>query len=124
MVWRVLWVFFFFFFANIVEKLYRYYIVFKFIYLLAALGLPVACELSLVVVSGGYSFLQCFGLLIEVASLVYTIGCRHTGSAVVALGTLLPRGMWNILGAVIKPMFPALADGFLTTGPPGKPYNL
>ena len=119
-----MWVFGGFFFSNIIEKLYRYYIVFKFIYLLAALGLPVACELSLVVVSGGYSFLQCFGLLIEVTSLVYSIGCRHTGSAVVALGTLLPRGMWNILGAVIKPMFPALADGFLTTGPPGKPYNL
>lgn len=37
-VWRVLWIFFFF--ANIIEKLYRYYIVFKFIYLLAVLGLP------------------------------------------------------------------------------------
>ena len=31
-------------------------------------------------------------------------------------------GMWNLLGLGIKPMSPALAGGFLTTRPPGKPY--
>ena len=29
-------------------------------------------------------------------------------------------GIWNLPGPGIKPMSPALADGFLTTGPPGK----
>ena len=29
-------------------------------------------------------------------------------------------GTWNLPGPGIKPMSPALADGFLTTGPPGK----
>ena len=29
-------------------------------------------------------------------------------------------GMWDFLGPGIKPMFPALASRFLTTGPPGK----
>ena len=33
---------------------------------------------------------------------------------------LLPRGMWDLPGPGIEPVSPALADGFLTTGPPGK----
>ena len=32
----------------------------------------------------------------------------------------LPFGMWNLPGSGIKTMSPALADVFLTTGPPGK----
>ena len=28
--------------------------------------------------------------------------------------------MWDLPGPGIEPMFPALAGGFLTTGPPGK----
>ena len=28
--------------------------------------------------------------------------------------------MWDLPGTGIEPVFPALADGFLTTGPPGK----
>ena len=28
--------------------------------------------------------------------------------------------MWNLSGQGIEPMSPALASGFLTTGPPGK----
>ena len=38
-------------------------------------------------------------------------------SVVVALGLSC---MWNLPGPGIKPMSPALAAGFLTTGPPGK----
>ena len=30
-------------------------------------------------------------------------------------------GMWDIPRPGLKPMFPALAGGFLTTAPPGKP---
>ena len=41
-------------------------------------------ELSLVVASGGYSLLQCSGLLIMVASLVRKQGLWNTGSVVVA----------------------------------------
>ena len=33
---------------------------------------------------------------------------------------LLPRGMRDLSGPGIEPVSPALADGFLTTGPPGK----
>ena len=30
-------------------------------------------------------------------------------------------GMWDLPGPGIEPVSPALADGFLTTAPPGKP---
>ena len=35
----------------------------------------------------------------------------------------LPRGMWDLPGPGIEPVSPALAGGFLTTAPPGKPPN-
>ena len=31
--------------------------------------------------------------------------------------------MWDLPGPGLEPMSPALAGGFLTTAPPGKPYN-
>ena len=31
--------------------------------------------------------------------------------------------MWDLLGARLKPEFPALVGGFSTTEPPGKPQN-
>ena len=33
----------------------------------------------------------------------------------------LLRGMWDLPGPGLEPVSPALADGFLTTAPPGKP---
>ena len=33
----------------------------------------------------------------------------------------LLRGMWDLPGPGLEPMSPALAGGFLTTAPPGKP---
>ena len=32
--------------------------------------------------------------------------------------------MWDLLGPGLEPVSPALAGGFLTTAPPGKPQNL
>ena len=32
--------------------------------------------------------------------------------------------MWDLPGSGLEPMSPALAGGFLTTAPPGKPYVL
>ena len=31
--------------------------------------------------------------------------------------------MWDLLGSRIEPVFPALADGFFTTEPSGKPRS-
>ena len=36
---------------------------------------------------------------------------------------LVAYGMWNLPGPGIEPVFPALAAGFLTTGPPGKSWQ-
>ena len=32
--------------------------------------------------------------------------------------------LWHLLGPGFKPVFSALAGGFLTTAPPGKPYRM
>ena len=34
----------------------------------------------------------------------------------------LLRGMWDLPGLGLEPVSPALAGGFLTTAPPGKPF--
>ena len=36
---------------------------------------------------------------------------------------VVAHGMWNLPGSGIKLVSPALAGGFLTTGPPGKSSN-
>ena len=43
-------------------------------------------------------------------------GLKSVGS--VAVG-LLPLSVWNLPGSGINPVSPALAGGFLSTGPPG-----
>ena len=35
----------------------------------------------------------------------------------------LLRGMWDLPGPGLEPVSPALAGGFLTTAPPGKPRS-
>ena len=32
--------------------------------------------------------------------------------------------MWDLPGSGLEPVSPALAGGFLTTAPPGKPYEV
>ena len=106
-----------------------------FIYLfLAAYGL------SLVAASGGHSLLWCTGFSPQWPLLLRSTGSQRAGSVVVAhglsscgtrdperrlsscgaLAQLLP-GMWDLPGPGPEPMSPALAGGFLTTVPPGKP---
>ena len=48
------------------------------------------------------------------------MGSRHRFSS---CGTwaYLPGSMWDLCGLRIELVSPALAGGFLTTGPPGKP---
>ena len=62
------------------------------------------------------------GLLTEVAPLCCrapALGAR--ASVVVAHGLKLLHGMWDLPGPGLEPVSPALAGGFLTTVPPGKP---
>ena len=87
--------------------------------------------LSLVAASGGYSSLQCMGFSLRWLLLLQSTGCRHAGSVVVACRlsscgawASLLRGMWDPPGPGLEPVSPALAGGFLTTVPPGKPLNI
>ena len=69
-------------------------------------------RLSLVVVHG---------LLIAVASPV-SEHWLYSGGSVVAHGLSCPQGMSDLPRPGIKLVFPALAGGFLTTGPTGKSW--
>ena len=78
----------------------------------------------------GLLFVALRGLLIAVASLVAEHRLGMWASVVVALGlsscgsrAQLLRGMWDPPRPGLEPMSPALADGFLTTAPPGKSPN-
>ena len=92
-----------------------------------------ACGISLVAASGGYSLLQCTGI-----SLLWLLLLRSTGSRGVGFSSCgsralerrlsscgsqaqLLRGMWDLPGPGLEPVSPAVAGGFLTTEPPGKP---
>ena len=91
--------------------------------------------LSLVAASGGYSSLRCTGF-----SLRWFLLLQSTGSSLAGFSsygtralerrlsscgarTSLLRGMWELPNPGLEPMSPALAGGFLTTAPPGKPNS-
>ena len=84
----------------------------KFIYFRLPWVFIAAHRLSLVAVST----VAARGLLIAVASLVVEHGLWSAGSVVVVHGHLPRPGL--------EPVSPALAGGFLTTAPPGKPCTL
>ena len=95
-----------------------------------------ARRLSLVVVSRGYSSLRCTGFSLRWLLLLWSTGSKRAGfsscgswalerrlSSCGARAQLL-RGMWDLAGPGLDPVSPALAGGFLTTVPPGKPSCL
>ena len=111
-----------------------------FIYFWLCWVFAAAHRLSLVVVSRSYSSLRCTGFSLWWLLLLWITGSRRVGSVVVARGlsscslqapeqrlsscgtrTQLLHGMWDLPGPGLKPVSPALAGGFLTTAPPGKP---
>ena len=99
--------------------------------------------LSLVVASGGYSSVWCAGLSLRwllllrstrsrhagfsscsAGSVVVARGLQSAGSVVVAHGLSCSSGMWDLPGPGLEPVSPALAGGFLTTAPSGKPQEM
>ena len=70
---------------------------------------------SLVVASGGYILVVVHVLPIAAASIIAEHGLQRCDTR-----AQLPHSMWDLPGQGIKPMSPALAGRFLTTGPPGK----
>ena len=111
-----------------------FFLINLFIYLfLAVLGLCCCAWLSLVAASRGYSSLWCAGFSSWWLLLLRSTGSRHAGlsscgsralecrlSSCGARAQLL-RSMGDLPGPGLELVSPALAGGFLTTAPPGKP---
>ena len=113
----------------------------KIIYLFFVCWVFVAvCGLSLIVVSGGRSSLQCTGFSLRALSCcaAWALGTRTSvvaarglcscgsqalelaGSSSCGAQALVARSMWNLPGPGIEPVSAALAGGVLSTVPPGK----
>ena len=86
---------------------------------MGTLGLCAVRGLSVAVASGGYSPAAVCGLLTAVASLVLEQGLQGTQASVVVAHEL--SCMWDLPRPGIEPVSSALAGGFFTNGPPGKP---
>ena len=92
-----------------------------------------ARKLSLVAMSRGCSLLRCAGFSLQWLLLLWSMGSWRAGFSscgsralerrLSSCGTRaqLLHGMQDPPGPGIKPVSPALAGGFLTTAPPGKP---
>ena len=88
-----------------------------------------ARRLSLVAASGGFSCCRAWALgtqaSVVVACGLSSCGLRALERRLSSCGTRAEFlcGMWDLPGPGLKPMFPALAGGFLTTVPRGSPVN-
>ena len=92
--------------------------------------------LSLVASSGGCSLFRCAGFSLWWLLLLQSTDSRPAGFSSCGSQALEHRcsscgarayllcGMWDLPGPGLKPVSPALAGGFLTTAPPGKPVLL
>ena len=102
-------------------------------FIFGSAGSSLSCGLSLVVVNGGYSSLQYMGLSLWWLLLLQSTSSRACGPTscgsqalehkLSSCGTqaYLLCGIWDLPRPGIEPMSPALAGGFFTTEPPGKP---
>ena len=64
--------------------------------------------------------MQCVGFPLRWFLLLGSMGFMVHGLSSCGILAQLPSGMWDLPGLGIKPVSPALAGGFFTTGPPGK----
>ena len=75
---------------------------------------------SLAVASRGHSLLWCRSFSLQWLVLLRNMGFRALRLSSCDARAYLPCGMWDLPRPRIEPVFPALAVGFLTTGPVGK----
>ena len=80
------------------------------------LGLCCCIEAFPILVSGGYSLLQCTGFSLRWLLWLQSMGSRHMGFSSCDSQAQLLYGMWDPPGPGIKLVSPALAGRFLTTG--------
>ena len=102
-----------------------------FIYLWLRRVFIAARRLSLVAASGGFSCCRARALgarasvdAVRGLSSRGTWALERVGFSSCGARAWLLRRMWDLPGAGLKPVSPALAGGFLTTVPPGKPLRL
>ena len=77
--------------------------------------------LSLVAASGGHSSLRCAGLSLSRPLLLRKQRLQTRRLSNCGSRAQLLRGMWDLPRPGLEPVSPALAGGFSTTAPPGKP---
>ena len=107
-------------FSNGIDLLFIYlFLNFWLLWVLVA-----AHGLSLVAASRGYSSLWCAGFSLQWLLLLRNMGSRQVGFSSCGLQAQLLYSMWDLPGPAIEPVSPALAGGFMTTGPPGKSLEL
>ena len=99
--------------------IFNTFIYFLFIYSWLCWVFTAARRLSLVVVSGGYSLLQCSGFSLRWL-LLWSSGSRCAGFSSCGAQASLLCSMWDLPGPGLEPVSPALVGGLLTTVPPGK----
>ena len=110
-----------FFSSNNTFFFFKFSFIYLFIYLWLCWVFVSVRGLSLVAASGGHSSSRCAGLSLSRPLLLRSTGSRHAGSVVVAHGPSFLCGMWDLPRPGLEPVSPALAGGFSTTAPPGKP---
>ena len=107
--------FFFFFFINLFIYLYLF---------LAVLGLRFCSRAFSSCGKRGPLFIAVRGPLAIAASLVAEHRLQTRRLSGCGSRAQLLRGMWDPPGPGLEPVSPALAGGFSTTAPPGKPLPL
>jgi len=90
--------------------------------LCACAGSSMLCTLSLAAVSRGYSLSWCLGSWCADFSKTAVHGSVASACGLSSCGTQawLLCSIWHLPGPGIQPVSPALAGGFLITGPPGQ----
>ena len=119
---------------SLIYLFFKKYLFYLFIYFWLRWVFVAARGLSLVAASRGYSSLWCAGFSLRWLLLLRSTGSRCAGFSSCGTRALESRlsscgaqvqlfhGMWDLPRPGLEPVSPALAGGFLTTAPPGKPY--
>ena len=110
----LLLLFFFFFGFCVLEHHLQQNILFIYSFIFGCAG-------SLVL-HAGCSLVEVHGLLIEVAFSVVERELQASRLSSCGAGAWLPHDTWDLHKPGHAHMSPALADGFITTGPPGKSH--
>ena len=100
-----------FFFFKLLFNLFYFWLFWVFV---------AAQECPLDLASRDYCSLQCTGFSLRWLLLLQNTGCRHVDFSNCRTRAYLLCSMWNLPGPGIKPIFPPLAGGVLSSGPPRK----